>query len=167
MKAKKTTVIRAGWLIVIAGLSIMAFSSLYAQSQRGSDIAVVVNPDTPVTDLSLEDLRKIFLGGRQYWTAKIPVMLVIGAPNTRERDVALKLIYQMDEVQFKRYWIAKIFRAESATAPKTFYSDDMANELTASIPGAIAVIDARDVGPGVKVVRIDGQLPGQLDYPLK
>jgi hypothetical protein len=165
MKATKTLVRRPRRLIGIAGL--LALSCLHAQSQRSSDFAVIVNPDTPVTDLSLEDVRKIFLGDHQYWTAKIPVMLLIGAPGTRERDEVLKLIYQMDEVQFKRYWIAKIFRAESATAPKTIYSDDMANELTASIAGAIAVIDARDVGPGVKVLRIDGQLPGQPDYSLK
>jgi len=65
MKAKKILARRAGLLIVVAGLGILALSSLYAQSQRGSDFAVVVNPDTPVTDLSLEDVRKIFLGDRQ------------------------------------------------------------------------------------------------------
>ena len=89
MKAKKILARRAGLLIVVAGLGILALSSLYAQSQRGSDFAVVVNPDTPVTDLTLEDVRKIFLGDRQYWSAKIPVMLLIGAPGTPERDVAL------------------------------------------------------------------------------
>jgi hypothetical protein len=167
MRANQTLFKRPRRLIGLAGLGLLALSYLHAQSQRSSDFAVVVNPDTPVADLSLEDLRKIFLGDHQYWTAKIPVMLLIGAPATRERDVALKLIYQMDEVQFKRYWIAKIFRAESATAPKVVYSHEMANELTAAIPGAIAIIDARDVGAGVKVLRIDGELPGQPDYPLK
>ncbi len=167
MKATKTLVRKACRLIGIGGLGLLALSCLQAQSQRTSDIALVVNRDTPVSDVSLEDVRKIFLGDRQYWTAKIPVVLFIRAPGTREHDVGLKLIYQMDEVQFKRYWIAKIFRAESATAPKIVYSDDMANELTSAIPGAIALIDARDVGTGVKVLRIDGQLPGQPDYPLK
>ncbi len=167
MKAKKTFIKRARRLIGIAGLGLLALSFLHAQTQRTSDIAVVVNPDTPVSELSLEDLRKIFLGDHQYWTAKIPVTLLIRAPGSRERDNALKLIYQMDEVQFKRYWIAKIFRAESATAPKIVYSNDMANELTAALPGAIAFMDARDVRPGVKVIRIGGHLPGEPDYPLK
>lgn len=167
MRAQKTLFGRPRWLIGLAALGLLALSCLNAQSQRSSDLAVVVNADTPVADLSLEDLRKIFLGDHQYWSAKIPVMLLIGAPATHERDVILKRIYQMDEVQFKRYWIAKIFRAESATAPKVVYSHEMANELTAAIPGAIAIVDARDVGVGVKVLRIDGQLPGQPAYPLK
>lgn len=140
---------------------------LPAQSQRTSGIAVVVNPDTPVSNLSLEEVRKIFLGNRQYWTAKLPVVLLIRAPVARERDMVLQRIYQMNEAQFKRYWIAKIFRAESAAAPKIVYSNDLANELTAAMPGAIAFMDARDVGPGVKVVRIDGHLPSEPGYPLQ
>lgn len=157
----------ARWFGVAAGLASLALPCLEAQSQRGSGVAVVVNPDTPVSDLSLEEVRKIFLGDRQYWTAKLPVVLLIRAPGSRERDIALQLVYQMDEVQFKRYWIAKIFRAESATAPKIVYSNDMANELTAAIPGAIAFVDARGVRPGLKVVRVDGHLPNEPEYPLK
>jgi len=145
----------------------LALPILQAQGQQASRIAVVVNPDTPVSDLSLEEVRKIFLGDRQYWTAKLPVVLLIRAPVARERDTVLQVIYRMNEAQFKRYWIAKIFRAESATAPKIVYSNDLANELTASMPGAIAFMDARDVRPGVKVIRIDGYLPSEPGYPLK
>ena len=131
------------------------------------DVAVVVHPDTPVSNLSLADVRKVFLGDRQYWTSNIPVVLLIRAPVARERNVVLKIIYQMSESQFKQYWIAKIFRAESASAPKVVYSNDMANELVTAIPGAIAFIDARDVRPGAKVVRVDGHLPGEAGYPLR
>jgi hypothetical protein len=81
--------------------------------------------------------------------------------------VVLKVIYQMSESRFKQYWIAKIFRAESATAPKVVYSNDMANDLVTAIPGAIAFIDSRDVKPGTKVVRVDGLLPGDPGYPLR
>jgi hypothetical protein len=85
----------------------------------------------------------------------------------RERDVVLKIIYQMSESQFKQYWIAKIFRAEAATAPKLVYSNDMANQLVTAIPGAIAFIDSKEVKPGSKVIRVDGRLPGEAGYPLR
>jgi hypothetical protein len=81
--------------------------------------------------------------------------------------VVLKIIYQMSELQFKQYWIAKIFRAESVAAPKVVYSNDVASELVSAIPGAIAFIDARDVRPGTKVIRVDGHLPGEAGYPLR
>jgi hypothetical protein len=126
-----------------------------------------VHPDAPVSNLSLSDVRKVFVGDRQYWSSNVPVVLLIRAPVARERDVVLKIIYQMSESQFKQYWIAKIFRAEAATAPKVVYSNDMANQLVTAIPGAIAFIDSKDVKPGSKVVRVDGRLPGEAGYPLR
>ncbi len=143
------------------------FSPLRTAPDRGSDIAIVVHPDTPVTDLRLADLRKVLLGERQYWSTNLPVVLLVRAPVARERDVVLKVIYQMTEVQFERYWIAKIFRAEAVSAPKIVYSNDMANELVTAIPGAIAFVSARDVRQGVKVLRVDGRLPGDPGYPLR
>ncbi|HUL14567.1 MAG TPA: hypothetical protein VLV88_01105 [Terriglobales bacterium] len=137
-----------------------------AQTQRSSDIAVVVHPDTPVDDLSLADVRKVFLGDRQYWNSRLPVTLLIRAPVAREREVVLRVIYQMTEAQFKQYWIAKIFRAEATSPPKIVYSNDMQLDLVAAVPGAIAFVDARNVRPGLKVLRIDGHLPGEPGYPL-
>jgi ABC-type phosphate transport system substrate-binding protein len=138
-----------------------------AQKSTDVDIAVVVHPDTPITNLSMAEVRKVFLGDRQYWSTNVPVVLLIRAPVARARDVVLKRIYQMSDAQFKQYWIAKIFRAESASAPKVVYSNDMANELVSAIPGAIAFIDSREVRPGVKIVRVEGKLPGEPGYQLR
>jgi ABC-type phosphate transport system substrate-binding protein len=138
-----------------------------AQTTRRDDIAVVVNPDTPVSDLSLAEVRKVLLGERQYWNSKLPVVLLIRAPVARERDVVLRVIYQMTESQFKQYWIAKIFRAEAASPPKIVYSNDLQYDLVAAMPGAIAFVDAHNVRPGVKVLRVDGHLPSDRDYPLR
>ena len=153
---------------ILLSVSLRSVGTQPLFGQKGDvDVAVVVNADTPVNNLSLAEVRKIFLGDRQYWTANIPVVLLMRAPVARERDVVLKTIYQMSESRFKQYWIAKIFRAESASAPKVVYSNDMANELVTAIPGAIAFIDSRDVKPGTKVVRVDGLLPGDAGYPLR
>ena len=138
-----------------------------AQTTRGADIAVVVHPDTPISDLSLTEVRKVFLGERQYWNSKLPVALLIRAPVARERDVVLRVIYQMSEAQFKQYWVAKIFRAEVASPPKIVYSNDMQYDLLTAIPGAIAFVDARNLRPGMKVLRVDGHLPGEKSYPLQ
>jgi len=138
-----------------------------AAQSHDVDVALVVHPDTPVSNLTLAEVRKVFLGERQYWSANVPVVLLIRAPVARERNVVLKIIYQMSEPQFKQYWIAKIFRAESASAPKVVYSNDMANELVTAIPGAIAFIETREVRPGTKVIRVDGHLPGEAGYPLR
>lgn len=150
----------------LACVMLVICATIVAQT-HSIDVAVVVHPDTPVSDLSLAEVRKVFLGDRQYWTSNLPVVLLIRAPVARERNVVLKIIYQMSETQFKQYWIAKIFRAESALAPKVVYSNDMANDLVTAVPGAIAFIDAREVRSGAKVVRVEGHLPGEPGYPLR
>lgn len=133
----------------------------------GMDVAVVVRPDVPVDNLSFSEVRKLLLGDRQFWTSNLRVTLLISAPGSRERDVVLKDIYQMPEAQFRQYWIAKVFRAEAPSAPRVVYSNDMAAELATSIPGAVAFIDASQVPKGLKIVRIDGRLPGDKGYPLR
>jgi hypothetical protein len=156
----------ASMILGLACLMLGICATIVAQT-NSIDVAVVVHPDTPVSDLSLADVRKVFLGDRQYWTSNLPVVLLIRAPVARERNVVLKIIYQMSETQFNQYWIAKIFRAESALGPKVVYSNDMANDLVTAVPGAIAFIDAREVRSGAKVVRVDGHLPGEPGYPLR
>ena len=89
------------------------------------------------------------------------------APGAREREVVLKTIYQMSEAQFRQYWIAKVFRAEAASGPRIVYSNEMAAELASSIPGAVAFVDATQVPKGLKVVKINGSLPGEKGYPLR
>ncbi|HYL63593.1 MAG TPA: hypothetical protein VE077_13325 [Candidatus Methylomirabilis sp.] len=157
-----------GTLLAIAPILLLPLrSDGPAQSSRESAVAVVVNEDTPVSDLSLAEVRKLFLGERQYWNAKLPVVLLIRAPVSRERDVVLRVIYQMSEAQFKQYWVAKIYRAEVTASPKIVYSNDLQYELVSAMPGAIAFVDSKSVRPGVKVVRVDGMLPGDKNYPLR
>lgn len=131
------------------------------------DIAVVVRPDTPADDLSLREIRDLMLGEKQFWNSSLRVTLLIRAPGARERDVVLKVIYHMTEAQFRQYWISKVFRAETTTGPKIVYSSQMATGLVAALPGSVSFVDADDVPKGLKVLRIDGKLPGETGYPLK
>jgi len=145
---------------------LLTMAQIAVAQTKSSDVAVVTNPATPVSELSLADVRKIFLGERQYWNTSMPVVVLVRAPVAREREVVLKNIYQMNENQFKQYWVAKIFRSEAVSAPKIVYSSDMTMQLLSAIPGSIAFMQAKDVGPGVKVLKVDGLLPGETGYKL-
>ena len=101
------------------------------------------------------------------WTGATRVTLLIRAPTSHERDVVLKTIYHMTEAEYRQYWISKVFRAESSNGPKIVYSNSMADQLVFAIPGSVAFVDSKDVPKGLKVVKIDGTLPGDAAYPLK
>ena len=144
-------------------LAVIGMASMAAQA---ADIAIVVRPDVPVDNLSFAELRRLFLGDRQFWTSNVRVTLLVRAPGAHERDVVLKSIYQMSEAQFRQYWIAKVFRAEAASGPRIVYSNEMAVDLVGGTPGAVAFVDASQVPKGLKVLKINGLLPGAKEYPL-
>ena len=133
----------------------------------GNDVAIVVRPDVPVDNLTFAELRRLLLGDRQFWSSNLRVTLLVRAPGAREREVVLKTIYQMSEAQFRQYWIAKVFRAEAASGPRIVYSNEMAAELASAIPGAVAFVEASQVPKGLKVLKINGLLPGDKGYPLR
>jgi len=137
-----------------------------ASAQAPSGIAVVVHPDVPVDNLTVSELRRLVLGDREFWPAGIRVTLLIRAPVARERDVVLKDLCQMTEAQFRQHWIGKVFRADTALAPKIVYSTAMAIDLVNRTPGAITFVDASQLTRGLKVVRIDGRLPTDKGYAL-
>jgi hypothetical protein len=73
----------------------------------------------------------------------------------------------MTDLQFRQYWISKVFRAEASTGPKVVFSNSMADDLVLSLPGSVAFVDATQVPKGLRVIKIDGTLPGDPKYPLR
>jgi ABC-type phosphate transport system substrate-binding protein len=150
----------------ILGAAICGFAVAGSPPVPEGDIAIVVRTDVPVDNLTFAELRRLMLGDRQFWASNLKVTLLVRAPGAREREVVLKNIYQMSEAQFRQYWIAKVFRAEAASGPRIVYSNETAAELTSAIPGAVAFVDAAHVPKGLKILKINGVLPGDKGYPL-
>src|SRR5262245_22758911 len=116
---------RAGVIAcLIAGVAI---ASLAAQS--AGDLAIVTHPGTPVAQMTFAELRQVMKGEKQYWKPDLPVVLFVRAPTSAERSAVLGAIYQMTEPQFNQYWIAKQFRAESASAPTKLKSNELTQQF--------------------------------------
>ncbi len=130
-------------------------------------LAIVVHKDTEVDNLSMYELRNIFLANQQFWPNRSRIILLVRAPKSDERAFVLDSIYQMDEARFRQYWIAKMFRAEVPRGPKIVFSTDMTLDLVVAIPGSISFMRADDVTDEIKLIRIDGKLPSDEGYPLK
>ncbi|TDJ26036.1 MAG: hypothetical protein E2O58_01660 [Gammaproteobacteria bacterium] len=147
----------------------LAWASAIADepSARNQAIAIVVHDGTHIDDVSIDQLRRIFLAEQQFWPDRSRITLLVRAPGAYEREFVLERIYQMNENQFRKYWIAKMFRAEVPSGPRIVFSTNMALELVTAIPGSITFMNASDVGETVKVVRVDGLLPSDDGYPLK
>jgi ABC-type phosphate transport system substrate-binding protein len=138
------------------------------QGRTATDVAIIVNGHNPIENLTFEDLRNILLGRRTHWSPGRPIsLIVLPSSDSIERRIVLRTVISMDEAAFRRYWLGRVFRAESASAPTNADSLDMIQRAVARIPGAIGVVSLATVGPDVKVVRIDGMLPGHPSFPLR
>ena len=152
----------AALLLAIGGHAVTSAAQARAP---GPDMAVVVNPANSVDNLSHSELRKLFAGERRSWAGGVTVRILVRSPNTRERDALLRLLH-MTESDYEQYWTTKIYRGEAQSAPVVLPSVGMTREAIVTYPGAIALIDANDVKPGMKVLKIDSHLPGESGYPL-
>ena len=153
-------------IVLVALCSVLAWWAPL-RAQATTDVAVVVHPDMPVDNLTLGDLRRLVLGDREFWPGSVRITLLVRAPVAHERNVMLMNVCQMTEAQFRQHWIGKVFRADTAVAPKIVYSAEMAIEAVNRIAGAITLIDASQVSRNLKVVKIDGRLPGERGYVLR
>jgi hypothetical protein len=157
MHSKLTLVLAAAWVAGLAG-------ALAADAPMVT-VAVVVNDRNPTIEISRAELRRVFAGEKRSWPGGLPVKLFVRAPGAYERTVLLRLL-GMSESDYKRYWTAQVFRGEAQAEPVALFSNSMQKEAVVVYPGAVALVSLQDVKPGMKVVRIDGHMPGEADYPL-
>src|SRR5215831_12275081 len=125
--------------------------SMAGAAGADTDFAVVASPDVPVNGLSMADLRRLFLGDRQFWSSNLRVALVMRAPVSRERAVVVWTICKMSEAQFSQYWIGKVMRADCTSGPRLFGSNQAAMDLVRTMPGAISIVNVAQVDSGLKV----------------
>src|SRR5882672_8515944 len=151
---------------IVAMLLLLCLPVGHISAQQGGDVAVIVNPENPVTSISMADLHKIFGGDKQSW-GPFPAVPFVRAAKAHERDVLLSVIMKMTDAQFQDYWVKKVYSGTVAHEPLALMSTGMQLEAVRSQKGGIALINAADIKDGVKVIKVDGLLPGAAGYPLK
>jgi ABC-type phosphate transport system substrate-binding protein len=131
-----------------------------------ADVAVVINPANPERDLSETELARIFRLERQHWKAGGRVYLVLRESGAPQKDLVLRHLYRMNDLELKQFWLGKLYRGEIASVPRVVSSDAMVKRIVAQAPNAIGFIDAGALDGTVKVLRIAGRRPGESGYLL-
>jgi hypothetical protein len=135
--------------------------------KESADLAVVVHPKTPVDNLTLKELTKVLLGEQAKWKNNTKIVVILRQPGVHERTVLLEKVLHMTEQEFKQSWMAALFRGEVDSEPFIAPSNGAASNFLDVYPGGIAFMPGTDVRTDLKVLRINGRLPGESDYPLK
>ena len=144
-------------------------SELLPGSQRkpGESLAIVVNLNNPVENVSTEELRKLFLGRKTRWPNGRRIAVAMLDDQYPERRSALRQIYHMNERAYEEYFMRATFRAEVFVAPKTLASPELMRKFVFNAPGGIGYLRTSDLDDTVKVVKIDGRLPDDKNYSLQ
>jgi len=138
-----------------------------AETSGDQDLAIIVNQSNPVDNLSLQELRTVFLGERSHWPNGRRITLVMMEPGFAERKAVLREVYRMNESDFSRHFMQGLFTGEVFVSPKTLASPVGVRKFVFNVPGAIGYVRATDVDDTVKVIRVNGHLPDDKDYSLR
>jgi len=135
-------------------------------------IVVVVNNSNPIENLSVADLRKIFLSDRSRWDTGKAVAPVIVAAGSPERSAFLKIVCSMSDAEFNKYFVQAAFTGKDVTPPKEVSSSRDVKTAVAASPGAIGFVRALDFhgdgsDGGVKAIKVDGTAASDSGYKLK
>lgn len=126
-------------------------------------IAVIVNRSNPIDSLTAADLRRLYLGTATIFPSRERVVLFEQADL---RDSFYRTVLNMSGDRVKRHWIGIVFAGSGATPPKSVTDAKELRDFVKHRRGAIGFVDARAVDPSVKVLAVDGFLPGDTDYAL-
>jgi phosphate transport system substrate-binding protein len=164
--------------LVMIGIAVCWVLGVYRHSARAGspspedtsahddNLAIIVNKANPVDNLSLQELRKVFLGERSHWPNGRRITLVMMEPGQAERKALAREVCQMSESDFNRHFLQGVFTGEVFVSPKTLASPVGVRKFVFNVPGAIGYARVSDVDSSVKVVRVDGRLPDDKDYGL-
>jgi ABC-type phosphate transport system substrate-binding protein len=158
-------------LLAVAAALWMTVSPHPAQA-AGDPIVVIVNGANPVENLSVGELKKLFLSDRSRWDTGKAVAPVMIGPGSPERTSFLKIVCGMNDGDFSKYFLQAAFTGSSATPPKEVTSPAAVKSFVAGSPGGIGFLKAGDFhgdgsDGGIRAVKVDGVAASDPAYKLK
>jgi hypothetical protein len=137
-----------------------------AQRTAAPVLAIVVSRADSLNNISLSDLRRIYLGEMARWPDGRRIVPVVLPPASAEQRLFLERALKMADIDYAQHWIGQIFRGRVSGPPYTASSSAAARRFVAAHPEAIAFIDAAEADATVRVLAVSGKRPGAPDYPL-
>ena len=135
-----------------------------AAAQEPDPIAVVVHPSNPATGMTLDDLRRFYLGSVTIFDNGERVNLV---ESSDDRGRFYRVALRMGEDRLQRHWVGRVFAGQAGRPPEAIRNPAQLIDYVARTPGAIGFVRADAANSSVKVIPIDGRRPGDVDYPIR
>lgn len=132
-----------------------------------SVLAIIVHRSNPVDHLTFSELRRIFMLDTQTWPHGRKITVVLREKDQPERADAIRIICGLAERDYEKHILFRTFQGSVGVGPRAIQSASGMVRFVYSAPGAIGYVNADEVEPSVKLLRIDGLLPDDPGYPLR
>ncbi len=148
-------------LIIFSCLSvftcIVPLFSLWAEP-----IAIVTNKANDINSLKSTSLSKIFMGRKGKWPDGQKIFVV-------ERSSDSEIRFQFYKIVLNSKPTKTFLKPRSPVTfkPMVLKTDKSTCKFVSRIPNAVGYIYLSQVNEKVKVLKIDGKLPGEEDYKIK
>ena len=136
---------------------LLAFLLTFLTPCFAHHMAVVVNKDNNVENVTAVHLSKIFRSEIKKWPDGKAVVLVLHKDSVGETETLQRLIKMSSEE-------LKALIASHKDSIIMADSDADVLKIVQSTPGAIGFVDVRSVDNSINVVRVDGKLPMESGY---
>lgn len=154
--------------VFIFALLLASLAAFLAPQAHGQEaLAVIVNKNNPIGNVTLEELRDYCRQERKHWADNKRVTVVLRDPGQAERETVLQLIYRMSESDFNRYFLQGEFSGNVQMAPKHLSSAAGVRRFVFNVSGAIGFLRASEVDATAKVLRVNDYAPSDPQYPLR
>jgi len=137
------------------------------QAPIGPALAIIVHRSNPVDNLTSGELRRIFMLDMQTWPHGRKITVVLRDRGQPERADAIRLVCRLSESEYEKHILFQTFQGSVNIGPRAIQSVSGMLNFVFSAPGAIGYVNAGEVTPAVKLLRIDGMLPDDPRYPLR
>jgi phosphate transport system substrate-binding protein len=138
-------------------LCLIAWSMLSAAPCLAHHMALIVNKDNAVKNVTSAHLAKIVKGEVKKWPDGKDVVLILHSASPGEM-ATLQHLSKMSEDEVKALLTANKDSVQTVT------SDADVINAVASTPGAIGFVEEHSINDRVVVVRVDGKLPMETGY---
>jgi hypothetical protein len=151
--------------LVLGAASLASGAIARAANAGSSRVAVIVAQSSPLADISLGDLRRIFLSQvRNHAGERI---VPFNQPrHTLPRRVFDERVLGMGPEESARYWVDQRIRG-SSKPPRPIASPQLLLRVVSQFPGAIGYLQETDLGDGVKALKVSGSSLADDDYPIR
>ncbi|MFZ0310745.1 MAG: substrate-binding domain-containing protein [Candidatus Sulfotelmatobacter sp.] len=136
---------------------LLAFLVTFLTPCFAHHMAVVVNKDNTVGNVTSVHLSRIFRSEIKKWPDGKAVVLVLHRDSAGETETLQRLI-KMTPAELKA------LIAAHSDSIQLVDSDADVLKIVQSTPGAVGFVDVRSVDNTINVVRVDGKLPMESGY---